>query len=437
MKVTFVYPRASYFYDRTPYLPLGIAYLAANIQDVTREIDCIDGNILGNEGYQQAISAIDSDVVCISATLLQMKEACRIANAVKAKHSSSQVVIGGYGPHSLPLSDVFQMGKFDLFVKGEGELILREAVDCLERDGDLGTIPNIVFVRNGELVATKLNPELLRLDSLPLPNRTLFDVPSYQRIWKQNTGMTSLHLLTSRGCPFNCTFCDKTLTGRKYRNRAPKLVVDEMEQLWRQYQPDDIFLFDDLFTLRRTQVLEVCREIKRRGLSFKWSAQGRVGTVNAEVLSALKEAGCTELFFGVESGSNKILSFFRKGFTREQVMKTFAACHEVGLRAGAYLIVGVPGETKEDIDLTIDLVQKIKPSLINFSFLTPFPNTKLYQDTAQWIGQKDWTQWDDFMRTVYSYPFEVDPQVSRQRILDAYKRLIEQGMDYSPYQLLR
>jgi anaerobic magnesium-protoporphyrin IX monomethyl ester cyclase len=162
-----------------------------------------------------------------------------------------------------------------------------------------------------------------------------------------------------------------------------------------------------------------------------------VGLVNLEVLSVLKDAGCTELFFGVESGSNRILSFFKKGFTREQVIKTFAACHEVGLRAGAYLIVDVPGETKEDIDLTIDLVQKIKPSLVNFSFLTPFPNTQLHQDTAQWIGQKDWTQWDDFTKTVYNYPFEVDPQVSHQRILQAYQRLIEEGMDYSPYQLLR
>jgi anaerobic magnesium-protoporphyrin IX monomethyl ester cyclase len=437
MKVTFVYPRASYFYDRTPYLPLGIAYLAANIQDVVDGIECVDGNILSGESYEQAIATINSDLICISATLLQMKEAARIANEIKARHPSSQVVIGGYGPHSLPLSDLFQMGKFDIFVKGEGELTLREVVDCLKRDGDLGAVSNLVFAHNNEVISTKPNPELLRLDSLPLPDRTFFDVPSYQRIWKQSTGMTSLHMITSRGCPFDCTFCDKTLTGRKYRSRAPKLIVDEMEQLWQRYQPDDIFLFDDLFTLRREQVLRVCREIKQRGLSLKWSAQGRVGLVNLEVLSALKDAGCAELFFGVESGSNRILSFFKKGFTREQVIKTFAACQEVGLRAGAYLIVGVPGETKEDIDLTIDLMQKIKPSLVNFSFLTPFPNTQLHQDTAQWIGQRDWTQWDDFTKTVYNYPFEVDPRVSRQRILQAYKRLIEEGMDYSPYQLLR
>ena len=96
----------------------------------------------------------------------------------------------------------------------------------------------------------------------------------------------------------------------------------------------------------------------------------------------------------------------------------------------------MPGEKKEDIDLTIDLVERIRPSLLNFSFLTPFPNTVLYQKTVRWIGEKDWSKWDDFTRTVYNYPFEVDPCLSRQRIVDAYKRLIERGLDYSTYQLL-
>lgn len=437
MKVTFVSPRSSYFYDRTPYLPLGIGYLAANIRDLVDEIDCIDGQILIGENYEQAISAINSDVVCISATLLQMKEACKIANTVKTKHSSSKIIIGGYGPHSLSLQNLFQMGKFDIFVRGEGEFTLRRVLKCLKRGEDLKEIPGIVFIYKDEVVSTRPNIELPKLDSLPLPMRELFDIPLYLKIWRQNVGITSLHIFTSRGCPFGCAFCDKSVTGRKYRSRKPKLLVDEMQQLWQQYQPDDLFLFDDLFTLRKNQVLQVCREIKQRGLSFKWSAQGRVGLVDLETLSVLKDAGCTELFFGVESGSNRILSFFNKGFTCEQVMKTFAACHEVGLRAGAYFIIGVPGETQEDIDLTIDLMRIIKPSLINLSFLTPFPNTIISQYTAQWIGQKDWTQWDDFTKTVYDYPFEIDPHISRQQIIDAYKKLIEEGMDYSSYQLLR
>jgi len=437
MKITFVYPRIPYFYDQTPYPPLGIGYLSASIKDSVNTIDCIDGQILNKDGYEQAVSKINSDVVCISATLPQMKEARRVADEVKTNQPSTQVVIGGYGPNSLLPQDVFQMGKFDIFVKGEGEITLRRVINCLRRGEDLKNIPGIVFIRDGKIITTGINLDLPDLDSLPLPNRELFDTPLYLETWKRNVGISSLHMFASRGCPFSCTFCDKMVTGKIYRSRTPESVVDEMQQLWQRYQPDDIFLFDDLFTLKRERVLQICQEIKRRFLSFKWSAQGKVGLVDTEILAALKDAGCTELYFGVESGSNKILSFFKKGFTREQVIKTFAVCHEVGLRAGAYLIVGVPGETKEDIDLTIDLVKTIKPSLLNLSFLTPFPNTQLYKDTAQWIGKKDWSEWDFLTKKIYEYPFEIDPSVSRQRIFDAYKHLIEEGMEYSTYQLLK
>lgn len=437
MRVTFVSPRSSYFYDRTPYIPLGISYLAASIRDIADEIDCIDGQMLSGDDYEQAIAKTASDIVCISATLLQMKEACSIAAKIKNTHPLSQVIIGGYGPHSIPYQDLFYVGQFDIFVRGEGELVLRRVLQQLKAGNDLREVSGIVFFENNEVVSTGPNLELPQLDVLPLPERELFNTRLYMETWQKSVGMTSLHIFASRGCPFSCIFCDKSITGRKYRGREPKLVVDEMQYVWQKYRPDDLFLFDDLFTLQKSQVLQVCKEIKQRGLNMQWSAQGRVGLVDMETLSALKVAGCTELFFGVESGSDSILSFLQKGFTREQVMKTFAACHEVGLRAGAYFIIGVPGETQEDIDLTIDLMRIIKPSLINLSFLTPFPNTKLHAKTAQWIGQRDWTKWDDFTETVYDFPFEANPQVSRRRILDAHKKLIEEGMDYSPYQLLR
>lgn len=436
MKVTFVYPKIFYYYDRTPYLPLGIGYLAASIQDLVDDINCIDGQILSSESYEKAITGINSEVVCISATLRQMKEAGRIANLVKASSPLCKIIVGGYGPHSLTLPELFTMGKFDIFVRGEGELTLKQLITCFKRDGNLEEIPNIVFVDGGKLIQTKSSVLLPELDLLPFPDRELFNVPLYLKIWQENTNMTSLHMITSRGCPFGCIFCDKSVIGRTYRYRNPKLVVDEMQQLWEQYHPDDIFLFDDLFTLQQEKVMMICQEIKQRTLPLKWSAQGKVGIVDLEMLSAMKEAGCTELLFGVESGSNRILSFLKKGFTREEVIRTFIACHEVGLRAGAYLIVGVPGERKEDINLTIDLVRKIRPSLLNFSFLTPFPNTELYRETSQWIAQKDWIQWDDFTKTVYNYPFEVDPTVSRKRIMDVYKQLIEEGLEYSTYQLI-
>lgn len=121
MNVTFVYPKTPYFYDRTPYPPLGIGYLAANVKDLASRIHCVDGQILNSEEYTNATSAIEDDVICISATLLQMKEAGKIADTVKTRHPSTPVIIGGYGPRSLSPQDLFQIGKFDIFFRGEGD----------------------------------------------------------------------------------------------------------------------------------------------------------------------------------------------------------------------------------------------------------------------------------------------------------------------------
>lgn len=436
MKVTFVYPRVPYYYARTPYLPLGIAYLAASVKGLADSISCIDGQALAAGRYEIELSRVKSEVVCISATLLQMKEACRVADLIKKNSPSTRVLIGGYGPHSVPPEQLFSMGQFDVFVRGEGEVTLSKLLRAYIAGENIGEIPDIVFRQQDRVITSPTGGGLPNMGELPRPMREIFDVEWYLRTWKKNTGMSSLHLITSRGCPFSCAFCDKSVTGRTYRFSKPGAVVDEMEQLRSRYRPDDLFLFDDLFTLRRNRVLEVCREVQRRKLIVNWSAQGRVGLNDVALISAMKSAGCSELFFGVESGSDRILSILGKGFTRQEVIRTFQACHEAGMRAGVYIIVGVPGETKHDIDQTIDLIKKIRPSLVNFSFLTPFPNTRIYQETLQWIDQPDWTKWDDFTTTVYKGCFEVDPAVSRRRIMKVYRRMISEGLDYSAYQKL-
>jgi radical SAM superfamily enzyme YgiQ (UPF0313 family) len=204
--------------------------------------------------------------------------------------------------------------------------------------------------------------------------------------------------------------------------------------LEKRYAPDDIFYFDDLFTLNKKRVIALCETLQEKSLQTSWSAQGRVDMVDREMLEVMKAAGCTELMFGVESGSERILQFLVKGFTREKIIQAFDLCHQVGIKPGAYLIVGVPGETKQDILDTISLVERIEPSLLNFSFLTPFPNTALYTATQHWIGDWDYEQWDDFDATVYTCKFEVDPREARDIILDAYLKKISSGMPYSEYQ---
>ncbi len=436
MKSTFVFPPIPYKFAKTPYPPLGIGYLAAVLRAHGIQVDLIDGQIIKKSQFWQEIYNITADVVLISATIRQIKGAKLVANIVKKRNPEATVILGGPGPTSLAAQHR-NFGKYtdiDIIVKGEAENILPLIFYRLESHESLNDVPNLIINNNGNIINTKVDSTLPDVRTIPWPNREIFNENAYLSRWLNSTNMTSVHIMGSRGCPFSCSFCDRTVTGRRVRYRDVEDVAAEMLFLEERYTPDDIFYFDDLFTVNKKRVIALCQTLQEKSLQTSWSAQGRVDTIDEEMLKAMKVAGCSELMFGVESGSERILQYLTKGFTREKIIRAFDLCHKVGIKPGAYLIVGVPGETKQDIMDTISLVERIEPSLLNFSFLTPFPNTKLYTATQHWIGDWDYEQWDDFDVTVYTCEFEIDPRKARDMIMDVYLKKISSGMSYSKYQ---
>lgn len=436
MKTVFVFPPIPYKFAKTPYPPLGIGYLAAVLKKHGIQTSLIDGQILEENRFWQEVDNITADVVLISATIRQIKNAKRVANVVKKRNPLATIILGGPGPSALSTqeSGFILNTEIDIVVNGEAENLLLPILYRLENHKSLDDVPNLIIHKGGEVISTKVTPEFPNVKLIPWPDRTIFDERAYLMRWIDSAKMTSVHIIGSRGCPFSCSFCDRTVTGRRVRYRDIDDVAAEMLFLENRYTPDDIFFFDDLFTVSKKRVIALCQILQEKGLKTSWSAQGRVDTVDEEMLEAMKAAGCTEIMFGVESGSERILKFLNKGFTREKIVHTFNLCHKVGIKPGAYLIVGVPGETKQDILDTISLVEQIEPSLLNFSFLTPFPNTALYAKTRHWIGNWDYEQWDDFNTTVYTYKFEVDPKEAENMILNAYLKKISSGMQYSKYQ---
>lgn len=436
MNVTFVFPPIPYKFAKTPYPPLGIGYLAAVLRAHDVEVGLIDGQMIEGERFWREIDDLATDVVLISATIRQMKGAVLVAETVKWRNPEIKVILGGPGPSALAAHEM-DFGKdvpVDITVVGEAESALPLVLGRLEGHQSIGDIPNLI-IRNGRgVIRTKGDSALPDVKTVPWPDRTIFDEEAYLSRWRSSAEMTSVHIMGSRGCPFSCSFCDRTVTGRRVRYRDPEDVASEMRFLEKRYSPDDIFYFDDLFTVNRKRVIALCHALRKMPLKTPWSAQGRVDTVDEEMLEAMKAAGCSELMFGVESGSERVLRFLVKGFTREKVIQAFDLCHRVGIKPAAYLIVGVPGETRRDILDTISLVERIEPSLLNFSFLTPFPNTPLHSATQQWIGDWDYERWDDFDATVYTCKFEVDPREARDMIRDAYLRKIASGMAHSGYQ---
>lgn len=436
MTATFVFPPIPYKFAKTPYPSLGIGYLAAVLKAQGVQTDLVDGQILEEGQFWQEISNLTTDVLLISATIRQIKGAEQVAEIAKKHNPAITVVLGGPGPSALAAQhrDFGINTHIDIIVKGEAEDLLPLIFRRLRFREPINDVPNLIINNVRNIIKTRLDGTLPDVKTIPWPDRSIFDEKSYLSRWHDSAKMTSVHIMGSRGCPFTCSFCDRTVTGRRVRYRDAEDVASEMLFLEKRYYPDDIFYFDDLFTVNKKRVLTLCRTLQEKSLQTSWSAQGRVDTIDMEMLEAMKAAGCTELLFGIESGSDRVLQFLVKGFTREMIIQAFDLCHRIGIKPGAYFIVGVPGETKQDILDTISLVERIEPFLLNFSFLTPFPNTALYTATQHWIGNWDYEQWDDFDTTVYACKFEIDPREARDMILNAYLKKIDSGMLYCKYQ---
>lgn len=427
-KVTLIYPKVRYRYDRTPYPPLGIGYLAAIAREFC-QIEIIDGQILTLAEYDDLIGKTNSGKVLISTTLLQLKEGLRVANSVKKRSPKSIVVMGGPAFGSVKTEDLIRDAPVDIVVIGEAENVILDIVSWEKASSIRAKIGsrNMIRMAGGtfEINTVRNKPDLAKI---PLPAWDMLSIEKYLDRWSKETGMTSLQIIGSRGCPFSCSFCDKTVTGSKYRSRPVEIVANEISYLVANYSPDDIFYDDDLFTVGKERVFKMCEKIA--AINTRWSAQARVDTVTFEMLVAMKQAGCRELYFGVESGSERILKILNKKTSRKQIVGAFELCHKVGVKPGAYLMVGVPGETKLDIQETIKLVNEIRPAMLNFSFLMPFPGTKIFQQTKHLISEEDYSRWDDFSNTIYEADvFEIAPEDSKKMIEEEYQKLVVQGVE--------
>jgi radical SAM superfamily enzyme YgiQ (UPF0313 family) len=188
-------------------------------------------------------------------------------------------------------------------------------------------------------------------------------------------------MFTSRGCPYRCIFCDKSIFGSKWRARSPKNVLDEMEQIVKDLKIQSIIIYDDLFTLDKERVKEICQGILERDLQFEWKCEGRADRVDAEMLSRMKKAGCTLIAYGVESGNQIGLDYLQKGITLSQIRRAFKLTHQAGIKPMAYFILGIPVETFAEGLKTIRFAKELNPDYAQFSILSPYQGTKLYDES--------------------------------------------------------
>lgn len=418
MKVLFINPPAQGVYDmlNIKFPPLGLAYIAAVLREHGYEVQIIDLNVEGNLWERVGKKW---DIVGISGDTSRYPIALKIASQIK-KYYHYPIVMGG--PHvSFFEKETLSTGIVNYVVKGEGEYTTLNLLDALKKGNDLSTVKGIAFKKQGNLIETTPAPNIENLDNLPFPARELLPMDKYRKLIFQGKPVTTL--VTSRGCPFNCYFCSSSqFSGLKWRARSTENILSEIEHLIKRYDYHRFAFMDDNFTLSPQRVIQISKEIINRKLNIKWWAFSRVDELlkNKKMISLMAKSGCRMLFLGIESVSKKILDSYNKKITANDSLKAIQLLKKYGISTWGSFIIGGLEETKEMILNTIKFSKLLNPEIAQFSILTPFPGTRLYQDAvkAGIIKKNAWQYFDGghaVMRTKYLKPNEI-----QRLILKAY-----------------
>ena len=376
------------------YPPLGLLYVAAGLAAWTdAEVELLDAPALhlDQKGIAGRIAETKPDIVGIQTMTFTLIDAIATVRSSKSAYPSAHVSLGG--PHvNLYPEETLSIEGVDSLVLGEGERTFAEMVNALAEGAEIADVQGVAVMRNGKVSTMQARALESNLDSLPPPARNLLDSSLYWSVLAKRNPITTA--MTSRGCPMKCIFCDRPHLGKIFRYRSAQSVVDEMEDCVNR-GIQEIFLYDDTFTIRRERIFEIRDEIKRRGLNVQWDVRARANNLDAEVVKAMKEAGVARIHIGVESGSPRILKIMKKGITIEQAHNAFKLCRKFGITSLSYFMLGNPTETREDIEMTMQFIRKCHADYAHISITTPFPGTELYHmGLEQSLFERDY--WRDF-----------------------------------------
>jgi anaerobic magnesium-protoporphyrin IX monomethyl ester cyclase len=416
-------------YRHQLYLPIGLAYLAAVLEQNGYDVTVIDCPAQGVDLKQlkTRLASINPDVIGITSMTPTIQSAFLSAGAAKEACPDAMVVLGG--PHATFMDEqvLEEEPALDVVVRGEGEETLLELTKNVSDPKSLNNIEGITFRKDGKTVRNPTRPFIHNLDELPRPAYKHFDLEKYRLF-----GRRMLPVMTSRGCPSQCSFCTTArMFGKGFRARSPTNIVDEMEWLKNEHGADAFSFYDDTFTLDKKRALKICDEIRDREIGLPWDCQTRVSVVSEEILSKMRKANCQQVFFGVESGCQKILDAVNKGTTVEQNERAIKLAKAAGLFVSISVIIGYPGETKEMLQETVDLIRRAEPDDVYFCVATPYPGTELRKvvERMDWKMSNDWGQYDTTM------PVFANPNLSAEEVRKL--RTSFYNSFYSPKYVLR
>lgn len=338
------------------------------------------GAILEREGYEVSIFDINSfpwghkvvmelmykmagevDVIGLTAMTPTISNVFKIATEIRRRYPQLRIMLGGVHATLLPLKTLNECSALDVVAVGEGEKLVINIMDTSVHHG--------VFGRNHQTID---------MDDLPYLAYHLLPWLDYKPHPPHGRALPWLPMITSRGCPYQCSYCSKVVFGSKFRAQSPARVVDEMVYLQERFGVKEIAFYDDVFTLDSKRVYGIAEEILSRGLKVCWTCETRADLVDAELLAQMRKAGCYSISYGIESGSQDILDVIGKGITLEQSEEAVRLTQEAGMQTIGYFMIGSPNETPETVRQTIEFAKNLKLDYAQFAIATPFPYTKLW-----------------------------------------------------------
>ena len=384
---------------RKPYAPLGILYLCSHLRKQGFDVEVFDTTFSSREELFLYLQKETPSVLGIYANLMTRKNVVETLKV--AKESGWQTIVGGPEPGAYAL-EYLQAGA-DCVVFGEGELTMEELLRAFRAQGRRKTndfyseICGIAYLdASGTMRETAQRAQIADLDSQPWPARQAIDIHRYVKTWRDAHGKGSVNFITARGCPYKCRWCSHQVFGQTHRRRNPLLVVDEVEWLIETYQPDMIWVSDDVFTINHAWLRNYAAEMRRRGLRIPFECISRADRLNPEMLDLLAELGCFRIWIGSESGSQRILDSMDRGVKVEQVQQAVAMSRERGIESGMFLMWGYEGEEIDDIEATIRHVSKAQPDIFFTTVSYPIKGTPYYNKIADRLVQlKPWATSSD------------------------------------------
>lgn len=400
-----------------PYPPLGTLYAASWMRQKGYAVALFDAmlanseeewaTVLDREQPDYAILYEDNFNYLSKMCLLRMRQAAFTMLKMATSRGIPTIVCGSdAADHAL---SYLQQGA-NYVIIGEGELTLAELLSALENFNSLESILGLAYLHPEQgFVQNPRRPDIRHLDKLPFPAWDLVDIPHYRQIWQTHHGYYSMNMVTTRGCPYHCNWCAKPIWGQRYNSRSPENVVAELKWLKEAYKPDHVWFADDIMGLKPGWLEQFAQLVATENAQIPFKCLSRADLLlRGETVPALAQAGCQIVWIGAESGSQKILDAMEKGTTVDQIEQATQLIHQAGFKIGFFLQFGYPGEDRQDIEKTLQMVRHCRPDDIGMSVSYPLPGTSFYERVKDELGWKQNWQDSSDLAMLYAGPFPTE-----------------------------